>query len=202
MNKTTNVVLYLSACTLLVFYGPKIISLWGDNKGVNPENYAQDAHMDQDAYYCLREVASVQLGHIVITYTTDEESGLCSSRFSNKACANLQSDPEQLQKRQETLYEELHEHILLIGPGADVDGSGFVTRTEGARFRDLFEFGHLVANGLEKDNPNLDDWARAAGLDTEQVALNIQDYQKLVTGYPLDLRAFFPTVGISVSHPR
>ncbi len=130
-------------------------------------------------------MAGVQLGHILITYHIDEASGRCQPRFTNKTCVNPKADPEQLKEQQEALQEELHEHVLLLRSGADADNSGFVTTEEGARFRELFEFGHQAANcpDMQKVGP------------AEETINNLHDYRKLVAGYPPEIRVFFPVVG-------
>lgn len=195
MRKSIQVILYLTACTLAIFYGQRILSTLGGSGMETSVTRAEDAHMAEDAYYSLREVASVQLGHVLITYSVDETNGSHLSRYSNEACPNLQADPAVLRKQLEDLQEELHEHVLLLGPGADADRSGFVTGEEGARFRDLFSFGHLAADCRENGISDLDGISRAAGLGFEAAARNLQDYRELVSGYPPDVREFFPAVG-------
>ena len=191
MRKSIQVVLYLTACTLVIFYGQRILSTLVRSGGEDPGTRAEAAHMTEDAYYSLREVASVQLGHVLITYIVDETSGRLLARYSNEACPNPQADPALLRKQLEDLQEELHVQILLIGPGADMDHSGFVTDKEGARFRGLFVFGHLAAHCREKGFTDLDKMALAAGLGTEETARNLQDYRELVAGYPAEVREFF-----------
>jgi hypothetical protein len=195
MRKSIPVVLYLVACTILIFYGPEIFSILGRFGNDDASTRAEDAHMTEDAYYSLREVASVQLGQVLITYSVDETSGRRLARYSNEACLNLQTDPELLKEQMETLHEDLHKRILLLGPGADTDHSGFVTEEEGDRFRDLFVFGHLAAHCRENGAAELDDLARATGLGTEEAARNLLDYRKLVTGCPAAVGGFFPTGG-------
>jgi hypothetical protein len=195
MRKSIQVILYLTACTLVIFYGQRIISTLGGSGMENTSTRAEDAHMAEDAYYSLREVASVQLGHVLITYTVDETSGRFLAQYSNEACPNLQADPAVLRKQLEALQEELHERILLLGPRADTDHSGFVTGEEGARFRDLYTFSHLAADCRENGITDLGGIARAAGLGIEEATLNLQDYRELVSGYPPDVRAFFPGIG-------
>ena len=192
MPKRINVFVYLVAVTLVVFYGQRILSTLSGSGGKDASTLAENAHMAQDAYYSLREVAGVQLGHVLITYRVDEESGRCLPRFSNEACPNLQADPEQLKRQLESLQEELHERILLLEPCADTDDSGTVTAEEGARFRDLFAFGHLAAHHVANEPAGL---ARAAGLGTEETARNLQDYRELIADCPADIREFFPVVG-------
>ena len=194
MRKPHNVVLYLVAVTLVVFYAQRILLTLGDSNGKDPGTLAEDAHMAEDAYYSLREVAGVQLGQISITYSIDEVSGRFHSRFGNEACPNLQADPEQLKRQLEDLQDDLHQRILLLGPNADVDGSGYVTAEEGARFRDLFTFGHLAVHCFENQGGEPADLARATGLETEEAARNLQDYRDLVAGCPADIREFFPLV--------
>ena len=191
MRKSIQVVLYLTACTLVIFYGQRILSTLGGSGGEDPNARAEDANMTEGAYYALREVASVQLGHVLITYSADETSGRLLARYSNEACPNPQADPALLRTQLEDLQDELHEQILLIGPGADMDHSGFVTDKEGARFRDLFVFGHLVAHCRENGITDLDGMALAAGLGAEETARNLQDYRELVAGYPAEVREFF-----------
>ncbi len=194
MRKSVNVILYLVACTLVIFYGQKILSTLGGSGEKDPGSRAEDAHMTEDAYYSLREVASVQLGHVLITYSIDETSGHLRARYGNEACLNLQADPAVLKKQLEDLQDELHDRIVLLGPGADADHSGFVTGEEGARFRDLFAFGHLVAHCRENGSAEGDDLAQTSGLGIEETARNLQDYRKLVTGLPAEVRVFFPVV--------
>lgn len=180
MRKSLQVVLYLTACTLVIFYGQRILSTLGGSDAGNWNTRAEDAHMAENAYYSLREVASVQLGHVQITYSVHETSGRFLSRYSNAACPNLQADPALLRKQLEDLQDELHERVLLLGPGADADLSGFVTGEEGARFRDLFTFGHLAAHCRENGITDLEGIARAAGLGIEETARNLQDYREVV----------------------
>jgi len=200
MKKSIPVVLYLAVCATLIFYGPKIFSILGRSGNDDPSTRAEDAHMTEDAYYLLREVASVQLGQVLITYSVDETSGRRLARYSNEACLNLQADPELLEEQMEVLHEDLHQRILLLGPGADADHSGFVTREEGNRFRDLFMFGHLAADCRENGAAELDELARAAGQGTEEAARNLLNYRKLVTGCPAEVGGFFPLVGNTLDH--
>jgi hypothetical protein len=179
MRKSIQVVLYLTACTLVIFYGQRILSTFGGSDVGNWSTRAEDAHMAEDAYYSLREVASVQLGHVQITYRVDEASGRFLSRYSNAACPNLEADPAVLRKQLEDLQDELHEGVILLGPVADADLSGFVTGEEGARFRDLFTFGHLADYCRENGITDLDGIARAAGLGTEEADRNLQDHREL-----------------------
>ena len=185
MKKPIFVVLYIIACICLIFYGPRIFSTLFGSGLKSMSTRAADARMEEGAYYPLRAVAGVQLGHILINYHIDEASGLCRPRFINRVCPSPQADPEELRGQQEELQEELHEHILLLRSGADADDSGFVTTEEGARFRELFEFGHQAANCFEMEKSGLGD----------ETVRNLQDYRELVAGYPLKIRGFFPVVG-------
>lgn len=194
MRKSIQVILYLTACTLVIFYGQRILSTLGGSGAENTSTRAEDANMTEDAYYSLREVASVQLGHVLVTYSVDETSGRLVTRYSNEACPNPQADPAVLRKQLEALQDELHVQILLLGPGADMDHSGFVTEKEGARFRDLFTFGHLAAHCRENGITDLDGMARAAGLGIDETARNLQDHRELVAGYPAEVREFFPAL--------
>lgn len=192
MRKSIHVVLYLAACTLVIFYSQRFLSNCNGSSGKDPWTHAADAHMAQDAYFSLREVAGVQLGHISITYRIEEVSGRYLARFRNDACPNPEADPGQLREYMENQQDELHERILLLGPCADVDGSGFVTKKEGADFRDLCAFGHLAAYCRETGNADL---ARAAGLGAAEADRNRQLYGELVTGCPIEVREFFPAAG-------
>ncbi len=145
--------LYLVVATLGVFYFPKIYSGLVEGGGETPKSLAEEARMDENAYFSLREVASVQLGLILISYDLDEESGGYQVRYSNAACPNLQVDPQQLAVAQKNQQEKLHRRILMLGPAADEDGSGFVSNEEGARFRDLFAQEHLADHCLGEGNP-------------------------------------------------
>ena len=180
MRKSLQVVLYLTACTLVIFYGQRLLSTLGGSNTETWSSRAEDAHMAEDAYYSLREIASVQLGHVQITYSVDETTGRFLSRYSNEACPNLLADPAVLRKQLDDLQDELHERVLLLGPVADADQSGFVTGEEGARFRDLFTFGNLVAHCRENGIADLEGIARAAGLETQEAARNLQDHQELI----------------------
>jgi len=195
MSKSIKVILYLTACTLVIFYGQRILTTLGGSGAKDPGSRAEDAHMAEDVYYSLREVASVQLGHVLITYSVDETSGRFLARYSNEACPNLKADPAVLRKQLEDLQDELHQQILQLGPGADADSSGFVTQEEGDRFRDLFTFGCLYAHCCENGSTDLDELARAAGMGIEEAARNLQDYRELVAGYPAEAREFFPAAG-------
>ena len=194
MRKSIQVILYLTACTLVIFYGQRILSTFGGSSVENSSTRAENANMTEGAYYSLREVASVQLGHVLITYSVDETSSRLLARYSNEACPNLQADPALLRKQLEDLQDELQVQILLLGPGADMDHSGFVTEEEGTRFRDLFTFGHLAAHCRENGITDLDGMARAAGLGIEETARNLMDYRELVAGYPAEVREFFPAL--------
>ncbi|MBU8869527.1 MAG: hypothetical protein KOO60_01515 [Gemmatimonadales bacterium] len=194
MRKPINPILYLILVSLLIFYGQKFLSTLGGSGPKNPSSRAEEAHMAEGAYYSLREVAGLQLGHVLITYREDEESGRLLARFRNEACPNLQADPEELRKGLENLQDELHRQVILIGPSADADGSGFVTEDEGARFRDLFAFGHLAAHYYGKGTTELAGLAQAAGLGAEEAALNLQEYRELVAGCPAEITKFFPGI--------
>lgn len=195
MPKHMNVVLYLLAVSLMIFYGQKLISTLAGSGNTSPRTRAEDARMDENAYYSLREVAGVQLGHVVITYRVDEASGRCQPRFRNEACPNPEADPEQLKRQMDALQDELHQRIRLLGPCADMDNSGYVTTEEGSRFLDLFEFGHLAAQCYEKEAVEPAELAIAAGLEIEEAARNLQDYRELVVGCPADIREDFPLTG-------
>jgi len=195
MKKSHAAILYLVICTLLIFYGPKIFLILTGSGKDDPSARAKDAHMEENAYYSLREVASVQLGHVTVTYHVEDVNGRCLARYTSEACPNLQADPGLVKEQMETLQEELHKHILLLGPVADTDHSGFVTEEEGTRFRDLFAFGHLAAHCRENGNAELDELARAVGQGAEETARNLQDYRELVTGCSADVGKFFPAVG-------
>lgn len=192
MKKQVSVLLYLIAVTCAIFYLPKIFSSLGNSSDTTPDTLAADARMEEDTYFSLREVAAIQLGFILISYDLDEESGQCQTRFSNAACPNIQADPEQLKADQKLQQDELHRQILLLAPAADVDCSGSVSREEGARFRDLFEFGHLAAHCFGEGNPDLPKLARAAGLESEEAAKNLRDYRNIQTRSPDEIRTFFP----------
>ena len=185
MKKSINIYLYLFLGLCLILIVPRIISTFVDSGVESLAGRAADARIEEGAYYPLRAVAGVQLGHILITYHIDETTGRCQPRFSNKACVNPKADPEQLKEQQEALQKELHEQILLLRSGADADDSGFVTTEEGARFRELFEFGHQAANCPEMDKTG----------PAEETIDNLLDYRTLVAGYPPEIQAFFPVVG-------
>ena len=195
MRKNLNVILYLVAITLVIFYAQRLLSFFGSSSSHDPGSRAAEAHMDEEAYYALREVAGVQLGQVMITYDIDEASGRYKPRFTNEACLNLQADPAQLKKQLEALQDELHEHVLLLGPGADADGSGFITTEEGARFRDLFEFGLLAAHCFENESAGPESLARAVGLDPEGADGRLKAYRELAAGCPPGIRKYFPEVG-------
>ena len=192
MKKPIYPLLYLIAVTCVIFYLPRIISSLGGSGNATPSTLAEDARMDEDAYFSLRAVAGVQLGYILISYDLDEESGRCRTRFSNAACPNMQADPEQLKADQKRQQDDLHRQIILLGPAADEDGSEFVSGEEGARFRDLFEFGHLAANCFGDGNPDLPNLARAAGLEAEEAAENLRGYRNIQARSPAEIRALFP----------
>lgn len=154
MKKTVYMVLYLMAVTLAVFYGPKIIRSFITSRAETPITLAADAKMDQNAYFALREVASVQLGYVLVSYEVDEESGLRKAVFSNVACANLQADFQQLKANQKDQQDALHQQVLELGPMADEDESGDVSEEEGRQFRDRFFEQHARQSakpGGEKD---------------------------------------------------
>jgi hypothetical protein len=103
--------------------------------------------------------------------------------FSNLACPNPKADPELLEEQQAELQEELHVRILLLRSGADTDKSGFVTTEEGARFRELYEFGHMAAHCPKQTGPS-----------PEEIYRNLQDYRELVAGYSDEIRKYFPII--------
>ncbi len=192
MKKQVSALLYLIAVTFAIFYLPKIYSSLRDSGDTTPSSLATDAPMEADAYFSLREVAAIQLGFILISYDLDEESGQCQTRFSNVACPNMQADPEQLKADLKLQQDKLHRQVLLLAPTADEDGSGLVSREEGTRFKDLFEFGHLAAHCFGEENPDLPGLARATGLESEEAAKNLLDYRNLRTRSPDEIRALFP----------
>ncbi len=187
MKKPLNIFLSLIVCVILILIGPRIVSIFVGSGVESLADRAADARIEEGAYYPLRAVAGVQLGHILISYDIDEASGRCRPRYTNKACVNPQADPQLLKERQDAVQEELHERILLLQSGADADDSGFVTVEEGARFRELFEFGHQAANcpAMKMTGP------------AENTIDNLHDYRKLVDGYPPEIRVFFPVIGES-----
>ena len=192
MKKQVAVLLYLIAVTFAIFFLPKIFSSLGIFGGATPGNPAENAPMDDDAYFSLREVAAIQLGFILISYDLDDESGQCQTRFSNVACPSDLADPEQLKADLKLQQDELHKQVLLLAPAADEDGSGFVSREEGTRFKDLFEFGHLAAHCFGEENPDLSKLALATGLEFEEAAGKLQDYRNIQTRCPAEIRALFP----------
>ncbi len=196
MRRNIQMVLYLVACTLLVFGGQLLLKTFFGPDRNTPARRAAAAHISERAYYSLREVASVQLGHVTITYHVDQETGRCRPRYANQACANLQADPSVLARQQKALQDDLHQRILLLKSGADVDGSKFVTPDEGSRYRDLFTFAHLAAHCLQDGSGTLANLAQAAGLDTDEVAEEIQSYRALVAASPTEIRDSFPVVSI------
>lgn len=183
MKRTVFTLLYLMVATTVVFYWPKIIASFGNSGSHTPHSLAEEARMDEDAYFALREVASVQLGYVVISYEMDPEKGQCSKRFSNAACPNIETDPEELLAGQKIQQENLHRQILLLGPVADADGSGFVDREEGARFRDLYEFGHL-ASYCQSGSTSFN-LAKAAGIEEKAAAEKLQDFINLHLADPV-----------------
>ncbi len=195
LKKPINMILYLAACTCLFFYMPRIISAINDSRSSQAKNHSNRlaaADMDNNAYYCLREVAGVQLGHIVITYQTDNSTGHCLPNFENVACPNLQQDHELLKEQQEALQNELHEQVMLLRRYADADHSGFVDDTEGMIFRDLFEFGHLVVHGISSQE--IGKIVKATGRTNEDIIESLENYQKLVADFPQEIRKLFPEI--------
>jgi hypothetical protein len=192
MKKPVYPILYLMAVTLVVFYLPKIIARLSDSGPATSMTLAAGANMEENVYFALREVASVQLGYVQISYEVDEESGQCKVRFNNAACVTMQADPEQLKAQMKIQQDELHKQILLLGPLADEDESGSVSREEGARFRDLFEFGHLAAHCPVEGIPDLPRLAQAVGLDSTEVEKKLSDYRQLKIKSPEKLKTFFP----------
>ncbi len=192
MKKTIFTLLYLMAATTVVFYWPTIISGFRQSGGQTPRTLAESSDMDENAYFSLREVAAVQLGFVQISYVVDEESGQINQVYSNAACPNLQTSPQQLKEDQDTQQKILHEQILLLGSLADTDGSGYVSREEGQRFRDLCEFGYLKAHFNEVGTPDFTQLARAVGSDSTETRKNLLDYRKLQESSPENLKVFFP----------
>jgi len=192
VKKQVSAFLYLIVVTCAIFYLPKIFSSLGNSGDTTPGTLAADARMEEDTYFSLREVAAIQLGFILISYDLDEETEQCQTRFSNVACPNIQTGPEQLKAAQKLQQDELHRQILLLAPVADVDCSGSVSSKEGARFRDLFEFGHLAAHCFGEGDPDLPKLARAAGLESKEAAKNLRDYRNIQTRSPDEIRALFP----------
>jgi len=174
MRKPVSALLYLIACTLLIFFGQKFLSARGGSDARTPASRATQAGMAEEAYLSLREVAGVQLGHISITYQVDQADGRCRPRYHNEACPNPATDPGDLQKQLDELQDDLHRRILLLGPCADADGNGYVTAAEGTRLRDLAAFGHLVAWCRANGNVDL---ARAAGLGEAEAAGRLREYR-------------------------
>lgn len=193
-KKPMEIVLYLMACTLLIFYMPKIITAVGGAWNTRTEKQMSSDSMDQNAYYSLREVAGVQLGHIVITYSIDETTGRCRAKFRNAACPSPQAGPEEIKTQQKALQEDLHEQILLLEPYVDADKSGYIDKEEGAQFRDLYEFGHMVAHGFTSENLELGELAGATGKTEAEVAEDLQSYRNLVAGCSSEIQKFFPQI--------
>ena len=89
MRKPIHPILYLIAITLVVFYSQRFLSTLGSSDAKDPGSRAEDAQMAENAYYCLREVAGVQLGHVLIAYRVDEESGTYSAESTRATIATL-----------------------------------------------------------------------------------------------------------------
>lgn len=192
MKKTVFTVLYLMVATTVVFYWPKIVSSLGNDGGAISSTLAQDADMPENAYFALREVASVQLGFVLISYEVDAETGICRKRFSNAACSTSQGDAKQLVAERQNQEKQLHEQVLLLVPVADDDHSGSVSEVEGVRFRDLFEFGHLAANCFNDDETELNRLAKAMNLDLQEIEKSMSQYQRLKNESPEEIRMLFP----------
>ncbi len=121
MRKPIHPILYLTAITLMIFYGQRFLSTLGCSDQKNSGSRAEEAQMAENAYYSLRMVAGVQLGHVLITYRLDEKTGRCKPKYHNEACPNLQADPEELKQGLLDLQNQLHKQVLLLGPSADTD---------------------------------------------------------------------------------
>jgi len=184
MKKTVFTVLYLMVATTVVFYWPKIVAEFGKSGGETPRTLAEESRMDEGAYFALREVASVRVGYVLISYELDEETGLCSKRFTNAACPNIQAERDQLLAYQKKQQAALHEQVLLLSPLADEDGSGFVDEAEGAQFRDVFELGHLAFHCFGQDEIDPSKLAIAAGLEPEETVELMQKYLDLQLSEP------------------
>ncbi len=146
MKRTVFTFLYLMAATTAVFYWPRIMASFGNSESETPGTLAEEARMDETAYFALREVASVQLGYVIISYELDEKSGHIKKHFTNAVCPSPQSDPDQVLADQKIQSRVLHKQILSLRPQADQDGSGFVSGDEGSQYKDLYESGHLAAH--------------------------------------------------------
>ncbi len=187
LNKPVNMLLYLAAVTTLFFYMPKIIAAIGEARNSHdaaPITVMGHKDIDQDAYYALREAAAIQLGQIVVSYSTDKTTGRYKASFQNAACPSPDADPEVLKKEQSVRVDELHSKIMSWKSCADTDHSGFVNRQEGALFLNIFELGHLVEHGLGGLDTSVDKIAQATGKTSEEVAASLIKYQDIVVGCP------------------
>ncbi|HEX6791541.1 MAG TPA: hypothetical protein VF247_09545 [Candidatus Krumholzibacteria bacterium] len=124
-------------------------------------------------------VAGICCGATILDYRKDEASGQYWPSYMSATCPKPNADPPELEKWKKLRRSETDMLADKLKLYADADGSGFVTTAEASEFRDLVEFGYLVAQVNRDEGTSAALIARATGASPEDVARKTKTYDAL-----------------------
>ncbi|MFL6264295.1 MAG: hypothetical protein ACJ76Y_31800 [Thermoanaerobaculia bacterium] len=97
--------------------------------------------MSESAESSIRTVASIRVRQTLLMFDKEAETGRYDRVYRSGSCPLPGATPEQLEVWKKRTLEGTQKELNRLKPLADLDRSGFVTTEEGARFRNIFEFG-------------------------------------------------------------
>jgi hypothetical protein len=138
-----------------------IMMVLADSAASQPEEPRSDLieYIDQIKAWGMTEAARASIGMIAdyriggatLSFHKDEKTGEYFIAIRGTKCFSPDRDPEQVERERERHEYQRDCEIIKLRPLADADGSGFVTTSEGKRFRSLVEFGYKAAHVISME---------------------------------------------------
>lgn len=136
------------------------------------------AAMTEGAESAIRSVASI-LGGATILLVEKSEDGSLERSYSTALCLRPGSATPEQQKLKAEIEQQVAVEFGRLKGVADFDASGFVTGQEGARLRELVEFGLMLDQLPAQDGSTLQSVAKVLHRDEAWVSAMAAAYEQL-----------------------
>lgn len=135
--------------------------------------------MSEGAESAVRTVASIRVGQTLLMFDKEAETGRYDRVYRSGSCPLPGATSEQLEAWKKRTLEGTQKELDRLKPLADLDHSGFVTTEEGARFRNIFEFGVEAAYVCQHEPCTRTSVAHALGITMPVFSDLLGNYQSL-----------------------
>jgi hypothetical protein len=136
-------------------------------------------NMSESALMSLRHISGIRLGGAVLSFRKDEQSGAYFPSYSGTQCYSPDRDPEEVRIERERMQYMVDREITRLKPLADSDGSGFVSTSEGAQFRELLEFGYKAARVISAEGRDIERVCRGLQMNAETFRDTLAKYREI-----------------------